>query len=1130
MIERVFFGYISGSSKRSGRDLASACPGEGSEAQGEGGGSALDLSDLDLASIEFSEREMRALSGLTPALSRRLQRQLLASLPPRAARHLRRTLSLHAAPPPAPAPAPRAHSAERPPDDTPACLEPEPAQPPDPEPTIPEEPDRADHLQYSTLPRLRRRSTSREPASPAAPAEGRPLLSKYLTPERALSLEEPSAPDAEAGPARRHSLRLAGEGSRRRVSRFLRSDFFERPSIEESLYARHKKEKELETQRILREIREKRTRGEAGRTLDTPPPAPDDVRKCASPLGSLLGKERSRSNTPFLPSLDVVKETAPDAGAASAAAAGGDAGRVRARPADADSRLARPRSYPVKALDAIEEPGERACAVAAPASDAVAAADKRESRLMRPRSYPTTSPSPEKVYIERSLVRNDAPKDRVASPEVKTDVEVSFSITLPKRKVEVAPKADAVKIDKEVGERDEGSGDRRSTGTLVLKKYQIANGPSSERSDRTEHKSKNGSALANGAIHEDVDKTIGDSKLKVSKKDDSKKTTDSESNEKKGTIKKKIIRKVSSKSKTDLTSGQDAGDVKQTKKITKKVKEKPMDEDSSKSATVTKKKSVLQSIGHKLEKFASSKSSSPEKVAESSTNSDAKKNSSKIKRTQREQSVPVVVEPPSESNLIKRAVTITDVAALESQPPTNNKTTVSKVLGLFKKFEPKDKVKPIMEKSQSVDTADMSIRSEPAIETDIDSLDKDKPRRPTSLLLNGLGRKNKYGRTSSDSVSNVLTQNDDQPTLKKENETKNRNSLKLDFSKLPRVKKIVPTNPVIEPQLNYSSLDGETEKQYISEKIARALENSNNIDHTNSQSRSRSRSRSTISNSEIKSDLSAETKYLDKTPLSPSEQSTSHPLRNHESTSPEREDMADRIRRKSFYSRFNEKKQRRKSSLVGPGATEYDPLARIHAPPTPSSETKYEVSAASPGAYDLSPGLSANSDLSPSAERYRTLLSELPRTNLKYENYGLNDKIDTYRSLDRNDFRKYPGSRSYLDYDQPSTYTQRYSRTKSLLENAESPESSLMHSLRDPLKYNRTISMYSPGNYATYRPKRTHNPAIILKENEKEPSPENILDKIRQRKNFSISVTRKPDRDTESVSRCVCLDFYMSRK
>lgn len=102
------------------------------------------------------------------------------------------------------------------------------------------------------------------------------------------------------------------------------------------------------------------------------------------------------------------------------------------------------------------------------------------------------------------------------------------------------------------------------------------------------------------------------------------------------------------------------------KKVTKKVKEK--ESENGAKPTVTKKKSMLQSIGHKLEKFASSKSNSPEKVCDAKTSTvETKKENSKVNRTQRENSVPANVEPPTESNLIKRAVTITDVATLENQ-------------------------------------------------------------------------------------------------------------------------------------------------------------------------------------------------------------------------------------------------------------------------------------------------------------------------------------------------------------------------------------------------------------------------------------------------------------------------------
>ncbi|CAH0699806.1 unnamed protein product [Spodoptera exigua] len=1185
---------------------------------------------------------MRALSGLTPALSRRLQRQLLAHLPAAAARQLRRTLSLHApAPPAAPVSAQPARSLSVDHDQPPAPAEPcdavatptppkastPPAAPTPPgvrEPTTPiEEPlPTTDHQnivketkeeslmdvaapQFSTLPRPRRRSSSREvtPILAAVDVEcpspnslirepivsrprERPLLSKYLTPERTFSLDESYGSDGGSGTSepnytssygntaagaagvglRRHSLRAgSGDQPRRRVSRFLRSDFFDSPP-DENLYERHRKERELETQKILREIREKRNKSQEAAAAksptdiaDAPPAFRDDVippKKSLSPIGIVTSKERSRSNTPFFPMLDNIKETAVDSSASTSNSkryTSLESARQKSvidENSSKDSRLIRPKSYPVKTLDSIDEPSENVLPETSFSRDydSKERSLPRESKLIRPKSYPASSPSPEKVYISRNVKKEDSketsPKDEPVNPEIKSDVEVSFSITLPRKKPEAMTKPDPVKNDVKLENNAEFKSEtesKPSDATLSLKKYSIIKNRENDKSEAPEVKVENSIIVPNGGPSVDVTKVTSNGDAKHTTTDQSTKkdelvtkTGDTEQPEKKVTVKKKIIRKVSSKSKTDMGTNQDTSDAKVTsekKKVTKKVKEKVADDDATKSTTVTKKKSVLQSIGHKLEKFASNKSSSPEKSAENNTRNETKKDNSKLSRLQREQSVPVNVEPTTESNLIKRAVTLTDVAALETQNTPPTKTTVSKVLGLFKKFEPKERSKPVVEKvlSESVEpqTETNGNTESNTAESNEDSLDKDKPRRPTSLLLNGVGSKSKYGRTSSDSVSTLTTDNDSNRSVsKKENESKSniRNSLKLDFSRLPRVKKIVPTNPVIEPQImNISSVDGETEKKDIPEKNAILVDSSLNTDYNESQSRSRSRSRSTISNSELKSDVSADNKLPDRT-LSPSEHATVH-LRSHDSTTPEKEDIVDRIRRKSFYSRFNEKKQRRKSSLVGPGATEYDPVARIHAQPT---DTKYDVSPTSPLTYDLSPispGLSVSSDLSPSTERYRSLLTDLPvntRSNIRFENYGLNDKIDTYRSLDRNDFRKYPGSRSYLDYDQPSSYTaNRYSRTKSLLDSCDAAEdNSLVNSLRDPHKYNRTISMYSPGNYATYRPKRTtRNSAIILKESEKEPSPENILEKIRQRKKISISVTRKPDTEKETLPR-----------
>ncbi|XP_046960261.1 uncharacterized protein LOC124530248 [Vanessa cardui] len=1133
-----------GSSKKTGKHQTRASPNSETDAP-----DALDLSDLDLSAIEFSEREMQALSGLTPALSRRLQRHLLAHLPPRAAARLRRTLSLHAAP------APRA----RPDRSLSAGGDPRPDPAPAPAPADEPADDDSAAPQFCTLPRVRRREApSREPESPSSVpeferdspakvdsstrdsdssrgesaryAQERPLLSKYLAPERHLSLDEttyssdggsilsePSYIAAYGSPAmintpgsnfRRHSLRLSGDASKKRISRFLRSDFFDTPS-DESSYAKHKKEKELETQKILKEIREKKNK-----SLETVTKNPIEMndfqttskdecstRKCLSPMTNLILKDRSRSNTPFFPILDNIKETNLDSSVVMQQTKDlKECNDTKQKVPNLDSKLSRPKSYPIKNIEKYDDTNKNLVTDSCRNDDNEIEDRKinRESKLIRPKSYPTSSPSPEKVYLNRNNKKEDikTSKEVTNVSDGKTDIEVSFSITLPKKPKPLVTKSDS---QTKMESMDSKTENKIGNDSLTLKKYKVTNlKDKNEKAEISEVKVDNSNdelkKVKNGTVKDDVKSTSPENQV----------------NEKKGVIKKKIIKKVSSKSKTDLSisDGNETKSSGDKKKVIKKVKEKDKSvDDTAKTTTVPKKKSVLQSIGHKLEKFTSSKSNSPEKVSYNSIPINDKNNdSSKQSRNQREHSVPANIESISESNLIKRAVTITDVAALENS--NQNKTTVSKVLGLFRKFEPKEKnTKSVIEKNckENINVNNDCTTKNDNVANSIDS--EDKPKRPNSLLLNGLGRKSRFNRSSSEDDNITKVENNERQVLKKENDSKN--TLKLDFSRLPRVKKIVPTNAVIEPQVvNYSDVEKQVDKNDVLDKN-KALLDSDLKDYCDTLKRSRSRSRSTYSNSDIKSETSVDGKSKHHV-----NDSTHHIcIRNRESISPEKEDIVDRIRRKSFYSRFNEKKQRRKSSLVGPGATEYDPLARIH---SHASDSKYDASPTSPGNYDLSPGLSVGSDISPSTERYRSLLSDLPintRSNYRYD--GINDKVDLYRSLDR----KYSGARSYLDYDQPSSYnSHRYSRTKSLFESTDPTEDQTYGLPRDTLKYSRTNSLFSPGSYATYRPKRTRNSAIILKESEKEPSPENILDKIRQKK-ISISVTRKPDPEKESVPR-----------
>ncbi|XP_059612085.1 serine-rich adhesin for platelets isoform X2 [Phlebotomus argentipes] len=57
-------------------------------------GENLDLADLDLSQLRLTKKDLETLSSITPALSKRVQDQLLAKLPPNQAKKLSRTLSM----------------------------------------------------------------------------------------------------------------------------------------------------------------------------------------------------------------------------------------------------------------------------------------------------------------------------------------------------------------------------------------------------------------------------------------------------------------------------------------------------------------------------------------------------------------------------------------------------------------------------------------------------------------------------------------------------------------------------------------------------------------------------------------------------------------------------------------------------------------------------------------------------------------------------------------------------------------------------------------------------------------------------------------------------------------------------
>lgn len=313
------------------------------------------------------------------------------------------------------------------------------------------------------------------------------------------------------------------------------------------------------------------------------------------------------------------------------------------------------------------------------------------------------------------------------------------------------------------------------------------------------------------------------------------------------------------------------------------------------------KNKLLHSIEKKLEKFRSS----PDKLKENS----AVENTI---RKLREQSLPKNLEHCTESGLIKRAVSVEDVnAQLRDKPLQASRKSVTKILGLFKKYEEsenkkdeklikKKKIKSKTEtKGKSTETegskktkdtvGDESGSVKPtASEKPTEDLKSVKIRNPDDFKVSKevKTRQSKLPVTSFRRSLNLDNVVQDSPKLavetdvgkeKKDSDKPDKGSLKLDFSKIRGSK----TEPGISENLpstsyEYSRLDPKR--------------NSFGTTHS-SQFLSPSDDMSCDSWS-ICSDAHS--------PLSPNGQMYS---------GDESESVIDRIRRKSFYTRFNEKKK-----------------------------------------------------------------------------------------------------------------------------------------------------------------------------------------------------------------------------
>lgn len=416
------------------------------------------------------------------------------------------------------------------------------------------------------------------------------------------------------------------------------------------------------------------------------------------------------------------------------------------------------------------------------------------------------------------------------------------------------------------------------------------------------------------------------------------------------------------------------GEPKKTKKVIKVVKK------SSKTAVATvenesilepkvevkrekspeKKKlgGLLYTIGQKFEKLRETKSSKEKKETETTT-TDLKEKKKKIKamlsedvdeatRQERKSKIDAMIKnlkdkslphntELTESGLIKRAVSV------EEMPNTFNKNTVNKVLGLFKRIE---------KENTTADTKVQNTRSTSYLSYDdyeTNAVSKERPKSSGFVHkvkkngsafepLNNISESKipvKYATTCPDckesteitesKSSNTVNKrhsNDQKTTLEeKERLRNNRKGLMLDFT--------AESNDVKKSSSRHNNYSFPPP---LPTEINQTLATPTYDSLTNYSSSPYEESSTLLSPSDdIAFDRWSTCSEDDHHTLPPHPLGTSSLSRLSRSfqnqvqlDDPELpESVVDRIRRKSFYSRFNEKKPKRVSNIVGPAAKDY---------------------------------------------------------------------------------------------------------------------------------------------------------------------------------------------------------------
>lgn len=756
--------------------------------------------------MRLSKKDLETLSILTPSLSKRVQDQLLAQLPPTQAKKLSRTLSML-----------NNNTAQQPPDgssskafrrsqstarDSDAGWESRSTRASSVARDIISPP--LDYKSYKFPYYSEIKGSSNNNKSYSSSSSNYESLPNRTSPSREFGRPPSGCFSPPPDLTRRRS-------STRRISRFLRPDFYETPKETDSAFVREKKEREAETQRVLREIRERSRDRSQSRNRESESAKPEEKKEAKF----VNDKEQLRH---LLNTVDSNIENLEN--------------QIRRR-RSMSRDIFDGEDNPIKLTDRIlddlhnitllQKQVSRESSVAkqeirekTPPAEVTKPKTKKVSKLVRPKSYPSKDPML-KVYKQKSSDGIlEAAENIPEPPRQKTPPKPSSP---PPKEVVVEP---AVK-------------------KMVKKKI----------------------------IKKDSSTTPS--------------TTDSEKKTKK-VVKKKIEKPVPEEPKEEvvvvLPVKEKSPEKKPTKGFLTTIQQKFERFRESTKANREAKKLIKENGSQEL---VANTEEPPEPQVECSSKIDA------VIRTLRERSV-ARETGITESNLIKRAVSVEDM------PDAG----VNRVLGIFKKIEKGPK----------------SVKSSsyiPSLSANEVVVPRERPKSAAFVI------KNPEMKFTCPDCEKETVQKREKSTnsIEKERLKNNRKGLMLDLEKnghsltASNISYPPPPPPLLETPSYENIANFSAESQSSSTNIVSQGPDDLYDDWSSTCSDDHLMMSSATS---LSPRISRFSQHVDE---------------------PNNENVLDRIRRRSFFPRFNEKKNRRVSSIVGPAARDYYATA----PTAPSAVT-----------------------------------------------------------------------------------------------------------------------------------------------------------------------------------------------